>query len=66
MESTEKHPRPEALDKLSAEDIIAALNNKEATESLMKEHNIDREQFLARAEFIAKRLAAGIAMVNCV
>jgi uncharacterized protein (DUF433 family) len=59
-------PKPEALDRMTVEEIVAALHDKGKTEELLKKHNINREQFLARAEFITKRLAAGIAMVNCV
>ena len=59
-------PAPDALDNLPVQEIIEALTDKKKAEDLMKRHNLTREQLLARAEFITRRLAAGIAMVNCV
>jgi hypothetical protein len=47
-------------------ELIEALNDAEKSEAMMRKYGWTREQLLARAEFVAKALAAGIANVNCV
>lgn len=54
------------LPDVSVNELIEALNDKQKAELLMKKHGWTREQLLARADLIAKNMAARIAYVAVV
>lgn len=47
-------------------ELIEALNDLDKAEALMKKHGWTRDDLLKRADFVAKRIAAGIANVAVV
>lgn len=54
------------LPDLSVQELILALNDVEKAKELMKRHNWSRDDLLKRADFVAKRIAAGISNVAVV
>jgi len=54
------------LENVAINDLIEAVNDPAKAEALMEKHGWTREQLLARADLVAKRLAARIAYVAVV
>ncbi len=70
MENNPKQINPKHefinLPDVSVAELIEALNDLDKANALMKKHGWSREDLLKRADFVAKRIAAGIANVAVV
>ncbi len=51
---------------IPVEELVAALNDPEKAEALMKAKGLSKKDLVSRAELLTKELSAGISAVNIV
>jgi hypothetical protein len=63
MSETQVNPE---LDSADVAELMEALSSPDKAAALMARHGWTQDDLLAKAEYVSKKLAAGIANVNCV